>query len=219
MRVQQQGSPGALTTIRLRGQRTFDTAVLLDGLRVRDASDIGGSAASLTTDLAPVAMDRVEVLRGAGSSIYGTNAIGGVINFVPETSTAGLHFDIGAEAGGLRTFRERLKIAGGSQRVDLRSGCIDSMFAGRRWPGSIWELGRQRQVLVCPLIINHDCDQSLRHHFHARLNDSPFALPGAFGSQPFPRAIAGTSFQPDFNNPDQGRRNRLLVGSIRFTQQ
>ncbi len=105
--VQQQGSPGALTTIRLRGQRTYDTAILLDGLRVRDASDIGGSAASLTTDLAPVAMDRVEILRGAGSSIYGTNAIGGVVNLVPDTSATGLHFTLGAEAGGLRTFREQ----------------------------------------------------------------------------------------------------------------
>ena len=37
VRVQQQGSPGSLTTLRLRGQRNFDTAVLLDGLRVRDA--------------------------------------------------------------------------------------------------------------------------------------------------------------------------------------
>src|SRR6266478_5873401 len=39
LRVQQQGSPGALTTLRLRGLRNFDTAILLDGLRVRDSSD------------------------------------------------------------------------------------------------------------------------------------------------------------------------------------
>src|SRR5262245_5029546 len=49
VRIQQQGSPGALTTVRLRGQRNFDTAVLLDGLRVRDAGDINGSAVSLIT--------------------------------------------------------------------------------------------------------------------------------------------------------------------------
>src|SRR5688572_26119989 len=64
VRVQQQGSPGALTTVRLRGQRNFDTSLLLDGLRVRDASDINGSALSLITDLVPVAVDRVEILRG-----------------------------------------------------------------------------------------------------------------------------------------------------------
>ena len=54
---------------------------------------------------------------------------------------------------------------------------------------------------------------------NARINDSPFALPAAFGTtQPFPDAVAGVNFQPDFNNPDQGRRNRLLVGSGRFSQ-
>src|SRR5204862_7431244 len=54
VRVQTQGSYGALTTIRLRGQRTFDTAFLLDGLRVRDASDINGSAVPFIADLLPV---------------------------------------------------------------------------------------------------------------------------------------------------------------------
>ena len=53
LRVQQQGSPGALTTLRLRGQRNFDTALLLDGLRVRDSADINGSALPFLTDLVP----------------------------------------------------------------------------------------------------------------------------------------------------------------------
>ena len=89
VRVQQQGSPGSLTTLRLRGQRNFDTALLLDGLRVRDAGDINGSALSLMSDLVPVALDRVEVLRGAGSSIYGTHAIGGVVNMIPDVGSLG----------------------------------------------------------------------------------------------------------------------------------
>ena len=221
VRVQQQGSPGALTTIRLRGQRTYDTAILLDGLRVRDASDIGGSAASLTTDLVPVATDRVEVLRGAGSSIYGTNAIGGVINIVPETSTAGLHFDVGAEAGGLRTFRERLKVSGGSQRVGFTLGLnrldIRRGVDGEDQYGNSAGSGR---FLFAPSSSTTIAVNLYGTISNARLNDSPFALPAAFGgSQPFPQAIAGVSFQPDFNNPDQGRRHRLLVGSVKFSQQ
>src|SRR6266576_4790205 len=72
VRIQQQGSAGALTSIRLRGQRPFDSALLLDGLRVRDASDINGSAVPFIADLLPANLDRVEVLRGSGSSIYGT---------------------------------------------------------------------------------------------------------------------------------------------------
>lgn len=221
VRIQQQGSPGALTTIRLRGQRAFNTAILVDGLRVRDASDIGGSAASLTTDLVPVATDRVEILRGAGSSIYGTNAIGGVVNIVPETSVGGLHFDIGAEGGGLRTFRERFKVSGGAKRfgfslglnrLDVRRG-ID----GEDQYGNSAGSGRFLFAPTSSVTIAVNLYGTISN---ARLNDSPFALPGAFPvGQAFPQAIAGVSFQPDFNNPDQGRRNRLLVGSVRLSQQ
>ena len=221
VRVQQQGSPGAITSIRLRGQRQYDTAVLLDGLRVRDASDIGGSAASLTSDLVPVAADRLEILRGSGSSIYGTNAIGGVVNIVPETASPGLHFEAGAEGGGLKTFRERLKISGGNgnasfslglNRLDVRRG-VD----GQDQYGNSAGAGRFLFAASSSITISANLYGTIAN---ARLNDSPFALPGAFtGSQPFPRAIAGVSFQPDFNNPDEGRRNRLLVGSLKLTQQ
>src|SRR4029079_18226654 len=95
VRVQQQGSPGSLTTLRLRGQRNFDTALLLDGLRVRDAGDINGSALSLMSDLVPVSLDRVELLRGAGSPIYGTHAIGGVVNLIPASGSPGFHLNAG----------------------------------------------------------------------------------------------------------------------------
>lgn len=221
VRVQQQGSPGALTSIRLRGQRQFDTAILLDGLRVRDASDIGGSAAALTADLVPVGTDRVEILRGAGSSIYGTNAIGGVVNVVPETSTPGLHFEAGVEAGALQTFRERFKISGGSSRVGFTLGVnrldVRRGIDGQDQYGNSAGAGR---FLFAPSSSTTIAVNLYGTIANARLNDSPFALPGAFtGTQPFPRAVAGVSFQPDFNNPDEGRRNRLLVGSVRFTQQ
>jgi vitamin B12 transporter len=221
VRVQQQGSPGAITSIRLRGQRQFDTAILLDGLRVRDASDIGGSAASLTSDLVPVAVDRVEILRGSGSSIYGTNAIGGVVNIEPESAAPGLHFEAGAEGGGLRTFRERFKVSGGNEhagvvlglnRLDVRRG-VDGQDEYGNSAGS----GRFLFAPTSSIAIAVNLYGTIAN---ARLNDSPFALPGAFtGGQPFPRAVAGVSFQPDFNNPDEGRRNRLLVGSVRLSQQ
>ena len=221
VRVQQQGSPGAITSIRLRGQRAFDTAILLDGLRVRDASDIGGSAASLAADLVPVATDRVEILRGSGSSIYGTNAIGGVVNIVPETAAPGLHFVAGAEGGGLRTFRERFKVSGGRGRVGFNLGLnrldVRRGVDGEDQYGSSAGTGRFLFAPTSSITIVVNLYGTIAN---ARLNDSPFALPGAFtGSQAFPRAIAGVSFQPDFNNPDEGRRNRLLVGSVKLSQQ
>ena len=220
VRVQQQGSPGSLTTLRLRGQRNFDTALLLDGLRVRDAGDINGSALSLISDLVPVALDRVEVLRGAGSSIYGTHAIGGVVNMIPDVGSSGIHFNAGFDGGSLATFRERLEASGGGRgfgfavgvnRLDVRDGIDgDDAYGNTGFAGRI-------QVNPTPSITI--AGNFFGNIANARLNDSPFALPAAFDTiGGFPEAVAGVTFQPDFNNPDQGRRNRLLVGSGRFSQ-
>jgi len=219
VRIQQQGSPGALTTIRLRGQRNFDTSVLIDGLRVRDAGDINGSALSLITDLAPLGDDRLEVLLGSGSSIYGTHAIGGVINMIPEIPQPGIHLSAGFEGGGLATYRERLQLSGGNNtlgfetgvsRLDVRHG-ID----GDDQYGDTVMSGR---VQYNPLQNINITGRFYGTIANSRVNDNPSALPAAFtSSQQFPDAIAGVTFQPDFNNPDQGRRTRLLVGSGRFT--
>lgn len=219
VRVQQQGSPGALTTLRLRGQRNFDTALLLDGLRVRDAGDINGSALSLMTDLSPVALDRVEVLRGAGSSIYGTHAIGGVVNMLPAVGSAGFHLNAGFEGGSLATYRERIEASGGNEllgfnlgvnRVDVRNGIDgDDAYGNTAFAGRV-QFNPVPSIMIAANLYGNIAN--------ARVNDSPFALPGAFTStQRFPDAVAGVTFQPDFNNPDQGRRNRLLAGSGRFS--
>lgn len=220
VRVQQQGSPGALTSVRLRGQRNFDTALLLDGLRVRDAGDINGSPLSLFSDLVPVALDRVEVLRGAGSSIYGTHAIGGVINMIPEVGPSGLHLNAGFDGGSLATYRERLQASGGGtrfgfnigvNRVDVRNGIDgDDAYGNTGFAGRL-QFNPSPSVTITGNLYGNVAN--------ARVNDSPFALPAAFATaERFPDAVPDGTFEPDFNNPDQGRRNRLLVGSVRFLQ-
>jgi vitamin B12 transporter len=220
VRVQQQGSPGALTSVRLRGQRNFDTALLLDGLRVRDAGDINGSALSLMADLVPVALDRIEILRGAGSSIYGTHAIGGVVNMIPEVGSSGFHVAAGFDGGSLATYRERLQASGGGQRfgfevgvnrLDVRNGIDgDDAYGNTGFAGRL-QFNPTPSITVAGNLYGNIAN--------SRINDSPFALPAAFGtSQLFPDAVAGVTFQPDFNNPDQGRRHRVLVGSGRFSQ-
>jgi vitamin B12 transporter len=219
VRVQQQGSPGALTTVRLRGQRNFDTSLLLDGLRVRDAGDINGSAVSLITDLVPVAIDRIEILRGAGSSIFGTHAIGGVVNIIPEVGSDGFHVNAGFEGGGLGTFRERLQFSGGGKsfgyelganRLDVRDGIDgDDAYGNTGFAGRL-QFHPTESITIAANLYGIVAN--------GRINDSPFPLPAAFtSSQRFPDAVAGVTFQPDFNNPDQGRRQRLIVGSGRFT--
>jgi iron complex outermembrane receptor protein len=219
--VQQQGSIGALTTVRLRGMRNFDTAILLDGLRVRDASDINGSAAAVIPDLLPTDLDRVEVLRGSGSSIYGTNAIGGVINLVPRAGTGDSHFEFGFDGGTLAVLRERIRGAGGIgeragysfglTRLDVRHG-VD----GQDQYGNTVGVGRFQFNITPAVTISANFYGAIAN---GRTNDNPFALPAAFTTGVNPAAVEGVTFQPDFNNPDSGRRNRVLVGSVRLSQQ
>ena len=221
IRVQQQGSIGALTSVRLRGLRNFDTAILLDGLRVRDASDINGSAVVVIPDLLPADLDRVEVLRGSGSSIYGTNAIGGVINLVPRTGTGKSHFEFGFDGGSLAMFRERISGAGGIgkragysfglTRLDVRHG-VDRNDEYGNTAG----VGRFQFSITPTVTISANFYVTIAN---GRINDSPFALPAAFTSGTFPPAVEGVTFHGDINNPDEGRRNRVLVGSVRLTQQ
>ncbi|HMB28576.1 MAG TPA: TonB-dependent receptor plug domain-containing protein, partial [Blastocatellia bacterium] len=114
VRVIQQGGPGAFATVRIRGLRSFDTGVLVDGLRFRDAADTQGSANGFLNELNVVSLDRVEILRGSGSSLYGSNAIGGVINLVTDSGGGRLRGQAQLEGGGLGLFRGRGGVAGGA---------------------------------------------------------------------------------------------------------
>jgi vitamin B12 transporter len=115
LRVQQLGGPGSFTSIKTRGLRSEDTAVLIDGLRLRDAAASQGDASGLIEDLIVTDVSRVEVLRGSGSSLYGSNAIGGVINIVTDEGGGPIHGNVLGEGGSLGMFRTRGQVAGGSR--------------------------------------------------------------------------------------------------------
>jgi vitamin B12 transporter len=119
LRVQQLGGPGSFTSIKTRGLRNEDTSVLIDGLRFRDAGAPQGDASGFLEDLIVTDLSRVEVLRGSGSSLYGSNAIGGVINLVTDEGGGPLHGSLLAEGGGLGMFRGRAQVAGGAQNDSI----------------------------------------------------------------------------------------------------
>ena len=90
-RVAQSGGFGKLATIKTRGLRNWDTALLLDGIRFRDVTGITGDATAFLSDFTLTSVSKVEVLRGSGSSLYGTNAIGGTIDFQTPEAKSGTH--------------------------------------------------------------------------------------------------------------------------------
>ncbi len=101
----QRGTNG-LSAANLRGQGSASTLVLLNGRRVA-AHGLTGSAVDVN-QIPMAALERVEVLKDGASAIYGTDAIGGVINFITKTNFQGLAlnaFTDMAEAGGGAIYR------------------------------------------------------------------------------------------------------------------
>ncbi len=77
------GGPGQATSVFLRGTESNHTLVLVDGVRINPGT-IGGAAIQ---NIAPELIDRIEIVKGARSALFGTDAIGGVINIITRRST------------------------------------------------------------------------------------------------------------------------------------
>lgn len=104
--VIESGGPGGTTELRLRGAETGHTLVLVDGIRVNDfatARDDFDFA-----QFSPNDIERIEVLRGPQSAVYGSDAIGGVVNIITRKPTYGVSASASVEGGSYGTHSERL---------------------------------------------------------------------------------------------------------------
>ena len=113
VRVQQLRTPGSVTSVQVRGLRNQDTALLIDGLRFRDAASIAGDATAFLSEFVHADSDRVELLRGSGSSLYGTHAVGGVISVQSSNGGGPFHGELSGDGGGLGSARGLARFGGG----------------------------------------------------------------------------------------------------------
>ena len=112
--IAQSGGPGQPTTIFMRGANGPHTKVLLDGIPLNDP---GSPTRAFNPANFPLAnVERIEILRGPQSTLYGSDAIGGVINIVTKRGTGPAKLTTSAYGGSFGTFNQTTDITGGSDR-------------------------------------------------------------------------------------------------------
>jgi vitamin B12 transporter len=110
LNVVQSGGPGGQTSVFMRGTNSNHTKVLIDGIDVGDPSSSNASfdfGQLLTQDL-----QKVEVLRGPQSGLYGSDAIGGVINVITKSGSGPPQVSASLEGGSFDTFNQTGQLSG-----------------------------------------------------------------------------------------------------------
>lgn len=121
------GGTGSQMGVFLRGTSTAQTLVLVDGQRIAAAS----SGTSSLEFLAPEQIERIEVVRGARSALYGSDAIGGVIQiFTRKGDDQGLAPYVRLAAGSDSTYQRSLGLSGGDERTRFHLGAALDETAG-----------------------------------------------------------------------------------------
>jgi len=116
--VVQTGTAGQLTSVFTRGLRSEHTQVLLDGIPINQGLQGAFNFADLTTD----DIDRIEVVRGPQSTLYGPRALAGVIQIFTKQGSGMPGISASAEGGSYDTFREALQSDGKIGSFDYSVG-------------------------------------------------------------------------------------------------
>lgn len=113
--VSQTGSGGGLTQVRIRGAEANHTLVLIDGIEASDPNNGELDWSNLMAE----DIERIEVIRGAQSGIYGSRAIGGVINIITRGGKGPLTLSSRVEFGSYGTRDVSARASGGTDQFWL----------------------------------------------------------------------------------------------------
>ena len=145
--VSRSGAVGAFTQVRIRGAEGNQTLVIIDGVEVNDPS--GGSEFDFGNLLA-ADIERIEVLRGPQSALYGSDAIGGVINIITKKGRGPVTGRVSLEGGSFRTGQASASVRGGGDWYHFSLGAsgfaTDGVSSAPESEGNSEEDGRRNQT-------------------------------------------------------------------------
>ncbi len=110
------GGIGQQTSVRIRGMKSGKTLVLIDGIRYNDPTGEGASFEHLMIG----DIERIEVIKGAQSSVWGADASAGVINIITKNAKEGTHGSIAVEYGSFDTKKVNATISHKEKNFDAK---------------------------------------------------------------------------------------------------
>ena len=222
LRVQQLGGFGKTANVKIRGLRNQDTAVLIDGVRFRDATSITGDASPFLSDFTLTSVSKIEVLRGSGSSLYGTNAIGGVIDFQTPEPQQGWHGNVSGAVGGLGLgrFRGNISDATSDNKFGFNAGMSRTVYTkGIDGDDDASDTNFQSKINFNPMANTNLSGRFFFSDAFVRLNSNPDTTgtisPSNFG---IIRAREGVNFIPDADDGDDTQKSHFFNGQFVATQ-
>jgi vitamin B12 transporter len=208
--VVETGGPGGTTTVRIRGAEAGQTLVLIDGIRVNDPTS--GSGEFDFANLAAVDIERIEVLRGPQSALYGSDAMGGVVNIITRKGKGAPRVSVGVEGGSYGTKAARAAVSGSSGPVSYAFSTTGFDTAGFSRYG--YRIGRIEGPRVLPL--EADGAQRVGAAGRVAVALSPDAELEFGGYTSFTGAQYDASFGDLPDSPSQSQQ-RLFEGHTRLT--
>ncbi|MGD1047382.1 MAG: TonB-dependent receptor, partial [Candidatus Krumholzibacteriaceae bacterium] len=109
--VVQSGSRGKASSIFIRGANSNQCLVMLDGVPVNDPT----TGAFDFSEISPANIERIEIVRGPHGILYGSSAIGGVVNIITSTGTEGTKRSASLAGGSYRTAEGAISLSGGEK--------------------------------------------------------------------------------------------------------
>lgn len=119
-------NPGNVQSVFLRGASTPNTLILIDGIAVNDASGISGEYNLAAIDISQI--ERIEILKGASSTLYGSDAVAGVINIITKKGNGKIAANALLSGGSFDTYKVGLGLSGqiNKTKVAMNFSNLDS---------------------------------------------------------------------------------------------